>query len=321
MNTSSLAVRVRRKHQEALDIRSFELVSVDDGPLPAFGAGAHIDVHLPNGLTRQYSLCNDPGERHRYVIGVLKDPASRGGSRALHEAVHEGDVLRVGLPRNQFALNEQATRSLLLAAGIGITPLLCMAERLARLGAPFELHYSARSRARMAFDGRIEQSGFAAHVHRHVDDGDPGQRLDLPALLAAPDAGTHLYVCGPRGFIDAVLRTAREAGWNEARLHHESFVAQTAVADGDQAFEVRLARSRRCIMVPRDQSVTAALAAAGVAVPTSCEQGICGTCVTAVLEGEPDHRDMFLTPAEQASHRQFTPCCSRAKSPFLVLDL
>ncbi len=321
MNTPTLALRVQRKQLEAVDICSFELASVDAQPLPAFAAGAHIDVHLPNGLTRQYSLCNEPGERHRYVIGVLKDPASRGGSRAMHETVHEGDVLRVSQPRNQFALHEQATRSLLLAGGIGITPILCMAERLSRLDADFEMHYSSRSRDRMAFDERIAQSGFADRVNRHFDDGAPEQKLDLQALLARPDAGTHLYVCGPKGFIDAVLRTARESGWPEARLHYEFFAAEVAVVKGDTAFEVRLARSGRCITIAPDQTVTAALAAAGVEVPTSCEQGICGTCITPILQGTPDHRDMFMTPEEQARNDQFTPCCSRAKSAFLVLDL
>ncbi|WP_342131112.1 PDR/VanB family oxidoreductase [Hydrogenophaga sp. OTU3427] len=321
MNTPPLAVRVQRKRLEALDICSFELVGIDAPVLPAFAAGSHIDVFLPNGLTRQYSLCNPAEERHRYVIGVLKDPASRGGSRAMHETVHEGDVLRVGPPRNQFALHEQATRSLLLAGGIGITPILCMAERLSRLDADFEMHYSARSRERMAFDGRIAQSGFADRVHRHFDDGAPAEKLDLPALLSDPDAGTHLYVCGPKGFIDAVLRTAREAGWPEARLHHEFFAAEPTTLAGDTAFELRLARSKRWIMVAPDQTATAALAAAGVPVPTSCEQGICGTCVTPVLQGTPDHRDQFLTAAEQAHNDRFTPCCSRAKSAFLVLDL
>jgi vanillate monooxygenase ferredoxin subunit len=209
----------------------------------------------------------------------------------------------------------------LLAGGIGITPILCMAERLSRLGADFELHYSARSRERMAFDARIAQSGFAQRVHRHFDDGPTEQKLNLPELLTAQVADTHLYVCGPKGFIDAVLRTAREVGWPDARLHHEFFAAETTIKSGDVAFELRLARSKRCITVTSEQTATAALTAAGIHVPTSCEQGICGTCVTTVLEGIPDHRDQFLTPQEQSCNNQFMPCCSRARSPTLVLDL
>jgi vanillate O-demethylase ferredoxin subunit len=322
MNAPSvLRVRVARKAIEAQDICTFELISVDAAALPSFAAGSHIDVQLPDGLTRSYSLCNDPAESHRYLIGVLRDAASRGGSRAMHEQVHEGTELAVSPPKNHFALAAQAPRHLLLAGGIGITPILCMAERLAAIGADFELHYATRSRARTAFFERLRTSPFAARVAFHFDDGAARQKLDIAAVLAAQPAGTHLYVCGPAGFMDAVLGSARSAGWDGGRIHHEFFSADARPRSGDDAFEVQLASSGRVIAVPAQQSVLAALAEAGVVVPSSCEQGVCGTCLTRVLSGTPDHRDQYLLPDEQAAGDQFLPCCSRAKSARLVLDL
>ena len=321
MNPASLNVRVERKTQEAVDICTFELVDTSGKPLPAFSAGSHVDVTLPNGLTRQYSLCNDPHESHRYLIGVLKDPATRGGSRAMHELVKVGDPLTISAPRNHFPLAHEAAHSLLLAGGIGVTPILCMAERLAIAGASFEMHYATRSRERTAFHDRIVQSGFAPKVQFHFDDGDEAQKLTLPALLARPKAGTHLYVCGPKGFMDAVLASARANGWPPAQIHYEYFSAEATGKADDGSFEVRLASSGKVVLIPRDQSVTEALLKAGVEVLTSCEQGVCGTCITRVLEGVPDHRDLYFTPEEQAKNDQFTPCCSRSKSPLLVLDL
>jgi vanillate O-demethylase ferredoxin subunit len=312
---------VARKTVEATDICTFELVAVDGAPLPAFSAGSHVDVALPNGLTRQYSLCNDPLETHRYLIGVLRDPASRGGSQALHEQVQVGQVLQISTPKNHFALAHDARRSLLLAGGIGVTPILCMAERLAVVGADFEMHYSTRSRDRTAFHARITSAAYAPQVQFHFDDGAAEQKLVLTALLAAPQAGVHLYVCGPKGYMDAVLSTARAQGWPEGQLHYEFFSADVAPSDSDASFEVQLASSGRIIAIAKDQTVTQALAAAGVEVQTACEQGVCGTCLTRVLEGVPDHKDLYLTPEEQAANDQFTPCCSRARTARLVLDL
>jgi vanillate O-demethylase ferredoxin subunit len=322
MNAPSvLTVRVTRKTVEAEDICSFELASVDGAALPSFSAGSHVDVQVPGGLTRQYSLCNDPAESHRYLIGVLRDAGSRGGSIAMHEHVHEGSLLQISPPKNHFALAHHAPRHLLLAGGIGITPILCMAERLSAIGAEFELHYATRSRARTAFFERIGGAAFAPRAAFHFDDGAPAQRLDIAATLARQGAGTHLYVCGPGGFMDAVLAAARAGGWDEGRIHFEFFNADVAPRAGDGAFEVQLASSGRVIQVPADRSVLAALADAGVVVPSSCEQGVCGTCLTRVIDGTPDHRDQYLLPDEQAAGDQFTPCCSRAKSARLVLDL
>ncbi|KVK89342.1 Vanillate O-demethylase oxidoreductase [Burkholderia cepacia] len=321
MSAATLTVRVARKWQEARDICGFEFVSDDGSPLPSFEAGAHIDVHLPGGLVRQYSLCNHPEHADRYQIAVLRDADGRGGSRAIHDEVRQGDTVRISVPRNQFPLAPDAPHHLLLAGGIGVTPILSMAERLFSSGMPFDMHYCARSTERMAFVERISAAGFHDRARLHVDDGEPAQRFDLATVLAAAPEGTHLYVCGPRGFMDAVLNAARERNWAEARLHYEFFGGAVASSGADRAFRVRIASSGMVIDVPAECTVIAALAANGVDVLTSCEQGVCGTCATRVLEGEPDHRDSYLTEAEQAAGDQFMPCCSRSRSDLLVLDL
>lgn len=321
MSTDLLQVRVERKQQEAEDICSYELVSPDGAALPAFTAGAHIDVHLGSGLVRQYSLCNPPHERHRYLIGVLRDPSSRGGSKAMHEEVQAGAMLRISAPKNHFPLAD-SQRSLLLAGGIGVTPILAMAEALSAQGAAFEMHYCARSPERTAFRQRIAAAPFAPQVHFHYDSGDAAQKLDLPALLARLDRQTHIYLCGPAGFIDHVKATAKAHDWPQDQLHLEYFGAAAAPAtEGDQPFEVKLASSGKVYAIPADSTVLRVLNDAGVFIPASCEQGVCGTCLTRVLDGVPDHRDLYLDEAEQAANDQFTPCCSRSKTATLLLDL
>lgn len=317
--SSTRQVRIARKTIEALDICSFELVDPEGRALPAFSAGAHIDVQMAPGLLRQYSLCNDPTETHRYQIGVLRDARSRGGSAAMH-ALEAGQALSISDPRNHFALDEQAPHSLLLAGGIGITPLLCMAQRLSGLGKSFALHYCARAPERAAFVERIAGSA-AWQAHVHYDDGPAAQRLDARALLGSQPEGAHLYVCGPAGFMDAMLAAARDAAWPQERVHREYFNAAPIDTSGDGSFEVQIASTGAVIRVEPHCTVVQALAVAGIELPTSCEQGVCGTCVTRVISGTPDHRDMYLTPQEQARGDQFTPCCSRAKSARLVLDL
>lgn len=318
---ADLTVRVARKHPEALDICSLDLVAADGGPLPPFDAGAHVDVHLPGGLVRQYSLCNPPGETGRYQIAVLRDAASRGGSQAVHEVVAEGATLRISAPKNHFPLAAQAPHHLLLAGGIGITPLLAMAEQLHRNGQSFTLHHCTRSRERTPFVERLATTPFASRVQHHFDDGAAAQKLDIEATLQAAPAGAHLYVCGPQGFMDAVLAAGRTAGWPEERLHREYFAAAPIDHSNDGRFELELASSGRVIPVRADQSALAALLEAGLDIPMSCEQGVCGTCLTRVKSGVPDHRDQYLTPEEQAANDQFLPCCSRARTPRLVLDL
>jgi vanillate O-demethylase ferredoxin subunit len=317
---STLRVKVARRTVEADDICGFELVSADGTPLPAFTAGAHIDVHVGDGIVRQYSLCNAPHETHRYLVGVLRETASRGGSSAMHERIAEGAELEVGLPRNHFGLADGAHHSVLFAGGIGITPLLAMAEHLHGHGLPFTLHYSVRNAARAAFRQRLEDAPFASRVRLHIDE--EGMSLDVADALADCPPGTHLYVCGPAGYIDHVLATARSLGWSDARLHREYFGAAPAVAeDGERAFDVRIASSGGTYTVPPGRTVVQVLAEHGVDVPVSCEQGVCGTCLTRVLDGIPEHRDLYQTEEEQAANDQFTPCCSRAKTALLVLDL
>lgn len=304
---------------QAQDILSFDLARADGEPLPAFSAGAHIDVHLPDGLIRQYSLCNHPEERHRYQIAVLRSADSRGGSIAMH-GLEQGMRLRTSEPRNLFPLQHDAKRHLLMAGGIGITPILCMAERLSHTGGDFTLHYFARSAQQAAFVERLRQSPFADRVHLHFDDGESSKRPDTAALIGTADPHAHLYVCGPGGFMEYVLGSARDLGWANDNLHREYFSAEPD--DQPQAgFEVQLASSGEVLQVPEGVSVVEVLRGVGVEIPVSCEQGICGTCLTRVLEGEPDHRDLFLTEDEQAANDQFTPCCSRAKSARLVLDI
>lgn len=312
-------VVVSRKN-ETQDICSYELASVDDSALPGFSAGAHIDVHLPGGLIRQYSLCNHPEERHRYLIGVLKDPASRGGSQCLHEQINTGDRLRISEPRNLFPLAHQARRSLLFAGGIGITPILCMAERLAHSDADFEMHYCARSSERAAFVERIKNSSFADRVFLHFDE-QPETALNAARVLAQPGENVHLYVCGPGGFMQHVLDSARAQGWQEDSLHREYFAATPTDTSNDGSFSVKVGSTGQVFEIPADKTVVQVLESHGIDIAMSCEQGICGTCLTRVLEGVPDHRDLFLTENEQALNDQFTPCCSRSKSPLLVLDL
>ncbi|WP_434765924.1 PDR/VanB family oxidoreductase [Pseudomonas triticicola] len=316
-----LNVIVTGKTREAEGICCFELSATDGTALPAFEAGAHIDVHLPGGLVRQYSLCNDPSERHRYRISVLKDPQSRGGSQAMHEQILTGQTLTISAPRNLFMLEPCASGHLLFAGGIGITPMLAMAYTLAQQDVPFELHYCFRSSDRAAFLPLLTQAPFAERVILHDDSGPQEQKFDAASLLASPGNGSHLYVCGPSGFMNHVIGTAQLAGWPEHRIHREFFAAAPINHSADTAFEVELARSGQIFQIPADRSVFEVLDEAGVAIDSSCEQGICGSCVTRVLSGIPEHRDQFLSAAEQAANDQFTPCCSRARTSRLVLDL
>jgi vanillate O-demethylase ferredoxin subunit len=283
---STFQVRVARRTREAEDICSYELVRVDGAPLPSSEAGAHVDVHLPNNLVRQYSLCNAPGETHRYLIGVLRDA----GSRAMHDDIDTGSILQISEPKNHFPL-VAAGRTLLMAGGIGVTPILAMAEALAARGAAFEMHYCARAPERAAFRERIGASGFADCVHFHYDSGDADQKMNFATLLAVPVPApdTDHYVCGSQGCIDHVLRAAEAQGWPAAQLHVESFGTAAVDISGDRVFDIRLASTGKVVTVPADKTVIAALAEHGVDIPYSCEQGV------------PDRCDMYLTQQEQAS--------------------
>jgi vanillate O-demethylase ferredoxin subunit len=317
---TTIRVQVLAKRAEAEAIVSFELASADGTPLPPFSAGAHIDVQVGPGLIRQYSLCNDPSERHRYLIAVLRDPHSRGGSRAMHDSIQVGDIVQISAPKNHFPLSP-ASHYLLLAGGVGITPILSMAEQLARNNAGFFVHYCTRSSARTAFKARILASPFAGHVRFHHDEDPDGEPFDIDTALRAAPPGTHVYVCGPAGFIDFVTGATKAHGWGNDRVHLEYFGAAPQQADADRAFDVKIASTGQVIGVPPGRTVIQVLEAHGIAIPTSCEQGVCGTCITRVLDGTPDHRDHYLTDEEQAANDQFTPCCSRARTASLLLDL
>ncbi|RUP25379.1 MAG: oxidoreductase [Curvibacter sp.] len=305
---------------EAEDIHSIELRRAGGGDLPEFSAGSHIDLHLPNGLVRSYSLLNAAGERHRYVLGVLKDRRSRGGSRCVHETLRVGQAIDISEPRNNFALHEDAGHSVLVAGGIGVTPILCMATRLKQLGRSFEVLYFARSRKSAAFIAELQALG--APLHLHFDDEQNGPP-DLKALLAArpAQADTHYYACGPAVMLDAFETFCAGLGYANAHIERFAAVEVAAASDARQSFTVELKRSGKSITVEAGQSLLQALNAAKINCVTSCEEGICGACETRVIEGQPDHRDSVLSTAERAANKVMMICVSGCKSERLVLDL
>ncbi|BDB29973.1 oxidoreductase (plasmid) [Cupriavidus sp. P-10] len=320
MTTNSLQVSVIARERAASDIVRITLASPDGAQLPEFVAGSHIDVHVDSGLVRQYSLVNHPGERGHYVIGVLLDAKSRGGSKAIHADFQVGRSVRIGAPRCNFPLLTSAKRSILFAGGIGITPILSMARELAALGQAFSLHYCCRGLDKAAFLDEINALNLGNDFHLHLDDGTPDQRFVLADCLPDVDADTHLYICGPEGFINHVVDGAEAAGWATPQVHVERFSANVDVTG--ESFVVVAARSQAEVVVSKEETIVQALARVGVVVPISCEQGVCGTCLTRVIEGSPDHRDMFQTDEEKGAASQcITPCCSRSLSGRLVLDL
>ena len=316
----SRALVVRARRRLADDILGLELADPAGEPLPAWEPGAHVDVTVRPGLVRQYSLCGDPADRAGWRIAVLREPAGRGGSAHLHDRVAAGATLTVGPPRNLFPL-VAARRHLLIAGGIGITPLLTMAARLAAEGADWQLLYGGRRRDSMAFLDELARHGDRVAVHPQDTHG----LLPLGTLLdgmraAGEHLGTAVYCCGPPGLLTAVEQAC--AGWPAGSLRVEHFhPAQDAHQDGDREFELVLAASGRTVRVPPGGSVLAAVEAAGVEITSSCRDGTCGTCETPVLEGAVDHRDTVLTAAERAAGETMMICVSRAAGERLVLDL
>lgn len=320
----TLTVRVARISRQTPEILAFELAHPWGRPLPSYEAGAHIDVHMPGGFSRQYSLARAPSSgAGSYLIGVKREALSRGGSASMHERVREGDLLPISTPRNTFPLREEATHHLLLAGGIGMTPLLAMAQALAARGAAFTLCVFARSEEHLAFADALRDPALAPHLRLHLDQGpeaDAGatRRIDLRALLADRTPGTHLYVCGPGGFMQAVRDAA--AHWPEDALHAEYFAAPTdAATTTGLPFTLKLARRGIRVPVAADQTAVDALHEVGIDIPVSCQQGLCGTCV---VEGDgegAEHRDFCLTGSER--RHKVALCCSRAKGTELVLQL
>jgi vanillate O-demethylase ferredoxin subunit len=283
--------------------------------LPPFTAGAHLDLHLGDELIRPYSLCSDPAELYHYQLGILKAPESEGGSLAAH-ALQVGDQVRVSEPRNLFALQPGARHSLLIGGGIGITPMLAMAAALHAAGHSFSLHYCTRTRQRAAFVAALQQAPYAHRVQLYFSDE---QRLALAPVLTDVPEHTHVYVCGPARLMEAVTEQAAALGYPSDHIHQECFT--TDVATQGAAFEVTIASSGLRVQVAEDQSIVEALAQVGLKICVSCKQGICGSCLTDVLQGEPEHRDSYLTDEEKLANNLILPCCSRAKSSHLLLDL
>jgi vanillate O-demethylase ferredoxin subunit len=297
-------------------IHLYELRAPDGAEMPRFTAGAHIDIGLPNGMVRQYSLCNPEAERHRYVIGVKRDPASRGGSRFMHEELRVGTLLRTSLPRNNFPLAESAAHSVLIAGGIGVTPIRSMVDRLQRLGRSWELHYAVQRRAEAVFLDEFQAAN--SSVQLHVDEEAPGLPMDIAGIVSAVAQEAHLYCCGPAPMLKAFEAAA--AARPEGHVHVEYFSSDVPVA-ADGGFSVVMAKSGRTVPVQPGQTILDALKAAGVNVPFSCAQGVCGACETRVVDGVPDHRDMILSPQEKVANQTMMICCSGSKTPMLVLDI
>lgn len=311
----NLRLRIKSVTWEAPNVLSYELRPLQNRELPPFTAGAHIDLTLPNGLVRSYSLINAQSEGHRYVIAVQKDRASRGGSKWIHDNVRAGDIFEVGVPQNNFALDETAEKTIFIAGGIGITPIMSMIERMRALGRDWELTYCVRKRDSAAFLESLEKE---PRVRFNCDEEPGGKMLDISALVKVAPANAHLYCCGPLPMLEAFEEATKNL--SRERVHVEYFTAKEAPAV-DGGFKVVLAKSGREFTVPPGKTILDTLSDAGIDVPHSCTQGVCGTCETKVLEGIPDHRDLILTANERASNTKMMICCSGAKSEKLVLDL
>lgn len=310
----TLKALLRSIRWEAQDILTFRLEAAGGNALPAFTAGAHVNVTVRPGLARSYSLFNDPEERGVYEIAVQLDAGSRGGSRAIHAQWRAGQVVEVSEPNNHFPLDESASHTILIAGGIGITPMLAMMARLDRLGRPWELHYAVKSMDRCAFADRLADRD---NVYLAVSDEGALPRLDIPRIVGSAKEGAHVYCCGPERMLNAVRDHGAVLG---SRLHYEYFSADTEVAT-DGGYSLVLKKSGRSVEVQAGETMLDALLNAGLNVGFACSEGICGSCRIGVLEGEPDHRDNFLSDEEKRANRAVMVCCSGSRSPSLTLDL
>ena len=316
-----LELIVSRLTAEAEGVVGIELRSAHGLPLPPFTAGAHIDLHLPGGMARQYSLCNDPRETHRYCLGVGLAAASRGGSAYLHQQLREGDKVAVSAPRSLFGIDSSATEHLFIAGGIGITPILSMIHWCEANQAVWRLLYCVRSRQRAAYAGLLSRYGERVTVH--ADDEHSGATADLAGLLGDHATGAHVYCCGPVPLMDAVADAAARAGIHKASAHFERFNAAPAPLppNGDKSFVVKFRRSGVSFVVPPDASILQTLEQHGMAWPFSCREGLCRTCEVPLLSGTADHRDSVLSDDERAANTCLIVCVSRARSDELELDM
>ncbi|MFM0636458.1 PDR/VanB family oxidoreductase [Paraburkholderia metrosideri] len=316
-----IEVKVTRLKREAEGILGVELQAADGARLAGFEPGAHIDVYLADGLTRQYSLCNDASETNRYCLGVGLAAVSRGGSHYLHMSLREGDALTISEPRTLFRLSRDATCHRFIAGGIGITPILSMIRWCVRHSIPWQLHYCVRSRMCAAY--LDELSAFSDCVHVHANDEWGGQAADIQTLVSDVKMGEHIYCCGPAGLMDAVSRHGQQSGIPRENLHFERFTAPpTQISDNsDRPFTVVLAKQGlRCAVKPTE-SILESLERQGVSPPFSCREGLCRSCEVEVLSGEVEHRDYVLSEEEQVAGKSLMICVSRAKSDELVIDL
>lgn len=316
--TALYDVIVKNRHVEGGNVAVMEFESATDKQLPKVEAGAHIDVHLPNGMVRQYSLCQNPQQQGVFRLGILKDPESRGGSISAFEDLKDGVKLQVSEPRNLFPL-VNAPHSVLIGGGIGITPLITMAYQLLAEGQSFELHYCGASPERCAFVEEIQQGELAKFTKFHFKSEGASHREFFASAIQEIDPHSHIYTCGPNGFMDWVINLAQTQHFATDQIHKEYFQVETDTA-GD-AFEVVAQRSGKTIQVASEETIIQALAREGIKIEMSCEQGVCGTCMCDVIEGEPDHRDVYFTDEEKESNEQILVCCSRSKSARLVLDI
>lgn len=312
-------VEIAKRRDEATNIIGLDLVLPNGGDLPPFEAGAHIDVRIDSDFVRQYSLCNAPSERHRYQIAVLKDPESRGGSIRLHELFIEGRRVYIKPPKNFFPLDTGNSPKLLIAGGIGVTPLLSMAWTLHARRTRFNLIYCARSRLSAAFVSELVSAPFARSVETYFDDRVGSREFDGRSIIREHGVGRQIYVCGPVGFIDHVTGICEGLDIPSDAVHVEHF--DNRVDHGGDSFTVFAKRSGVEVRVRSGDTIADALLAAGVDLELSCEQGVCGTCIVSVLDGAPDHRDLFLDAEEKLANDKIAPCCSRSKSSRLVLDI
>lgn len=318
---SLINVKVVKIIEEAEGIRSLSLKKTGFFKLPNYKAGAHIDVHCGEGIIRQYSLCGDPNDRRHFLIAVKQVEASRGGSDLMHLSVEEGDWLEIGSPRNNFHLDESASHFVLLAAGIGITPIIAMADRLYDLGKPFELHYFSRSAEHTAFQSRLKAADYAKQVSFHQGLNVSQTSKQLETILAAHKEGSQLYMCGPLLFMDAAQSVAYET-WPEGSVRLEHFASKpTLESSQTHPFIVELAKSEVTLEIAENETILDALERNDIDAAFSCEQGVCGTCVTEVIEGTPEHRDSFLSNRQKQDGNRMCICVSRAKNEKLVLDL
>lgn len=306
-----IVARIGRRWQGSADgkIDLFEIVSRDGAPLPEWQAGAHVDVTVTPQFIRQFSLAGDPADRTKYLLGILREDEGRGGSKKIHQMLHEGAPVVVSQPRNHFPVAETEGRHILLAGGIGVTPLIAFGHDLSRAGKPFELYYKARTRAQAAFIPELQAVPWSNRVHFHFSDED---RLDVASVLRDYRAGDHVYTCGPAAFMDAVFETAAGFGWPEDALHREYFSVPDEGEWTNHPFEIELTSSGAVIPVAAEQKATEALASAGIVVDTKCSDGLCGVCAARYLEGEVEHRDYVLSKAQR--DEKMILCCSRAAS-------